>query len=346
MHDMKRYRFLEMQLEQRCKALVVELGLGTEQDIREVLPLTGGVASDIAMVDLGTRKICVKFALPRLKVAADWQAPVHRNAAEYAWLKVAADILPHTAIRLFGQSERAHGFAMEYVEGDDVYLWKDHLLAEAEVHGEASKVADLLGTVHSVSARRTFDRSAFRNRDDFRALRIEPYLSFTRCVHQPLGSAIQPLEEMLYESQSVLVHGDVSPKNILFRGSAPIILDAECATMGDASFDPAFCLNHVVLKAIHLPRSRRRLLGQVSEFWSAYTPHISWENPEHLEGRVCALLPILMLARVDGKSPVEYLSERERQTVRDISMPLIASPPARLSSFVAELERRLRGDDK
>ena len=334
-----------MQLEERCKALVAELGLAKKDDVRKIVPLTGGVASDIAMVDLGVRKICVKFALAKLKVAADWQAPVHRNAAEYAWLTVAADIFPDNAIRLFGQSEREHGFAMEFLEGSEVYLWKDRLLAEAEEHGEAPKVAQLLGKIHSVSALETFDREAFRNREDFHALRIEPYLSFTRRLHPQLASVIEPLEVMLYENQNVLVHGDASPKNILFRSGAPIMLDAECATMGDASFDPAFCLNHLLLKAIHLPRSRHRLLGQVNAFWIAYRPHISWEDPTELEKRICALLPVLMLARVDGKSPVEYLSDQERQTVRDISIPLINSPAMRLGTLVAEVTQNLTGDN-
>ena len=330
-----------MKLEQRCKAIVAELGLADPQDVRQVVPLTGGVASDIAVVDLPDRKVCVKFALPKLKVAADWQAPVHRNAAEYAWLNVAAGVSPDSSIQLFGRSEEQHGFAMEFLEGRDVFLWKDRLLAESPDRGEASRVAELLARIHAASAHHAFDRSAFRNRDDFHALRIEPYLGFTRAAHPDLAPAITPLEERLYEDESVLVHGDASPKNILFRRGAPIILDAECATMGSASFDPAFCLNHLVLKAVHLPGSRKRLLRQVTEFWSAYSSRISWEDPKGLEAQVCALLPVLMLARVDGKSPVEYLSEHARQVVREVSIPLIESPPTRLSDFVKRVAHHL-----
>ena len=66
-------------LDSRCRQLVAELGLGT--GVRHVVALSGGVASDIAMVDLGDRRLCAKFALPKLRVAADWFAPVHRNAA-------------------------------------------------------------------------------------------------------------------------------------------------------------------------------------------------------------------------------------------------------------------------
>lgn len=333
-----------MQIEERCKALVAELGLAAADDVKRIVPLTGGVASDIAMVDLGDRKLCVKFALPKLKVAADWRAPVHRNAAEYAWLDAAAKAVPDHSIQLFGRSESMHGFAMEYLEGDDVYLWKEHLLTEAPDQGEAPKVADVLGRIHAMSAQKDFDRSAFQNRDDFHALRIEPYLSYTRTRHPALADAIGPLEKMLYDSQHVLVHGDASPKNIVFRRGAPILLDAECATMGDASFDPSFCLNHLVLKAIHLPDARQRLLKQVSAFWRSYAPHISWEAPDVLETRICALLPVLMLARVDGKSPVEYLSDRNRDQVRSLAQPLIAHPPKKLEQVVAKIDDYLSGD--
>ena len=333
-----------MQIEDRCKALVAELGLAAEDEVEKVVPLAGGVASDIARVELEDRTLCVKFALPKLKVAAEWRAPVHRNAAEYAWLEVATQAAPESAIELFGRSASAHGFAMEYLQGDDVYLWKDHLLKEAADRNEASKVGNLLGKIHAYSARADFDPSAFQNRDDFHALRIEPYLSFTRKQHSALSKPIARLEDMLYGSQQVLVHGDASPKNILFRQGAPFLLDAECATMGDASFDASFCLNHLVLKSIHLPRSQQRLLRQVIAFWDGYAPHVSWEAPNALERRVCALLPALMLARIDGKSPVEYLSDRNRDRVRRLAEPLIQSPPASLEELVATVAHHLSGD--
>lgn len=266
-------------------------------------PLTGGVASDIARVDLPGRSVCVKFALPRLKVAADWRAPVHRNAAEYAWLKVAAEVCPDSAVALFGRSGAQHGFAMEYLSGRDVYLWKAALLAGRAPRGEAAAVAGVLGRIHGASAAAGFDRAPFMNRDDFHALRIEPYLVQAARVHGDLAAPLEALAAMLYDSAQVLVHGDVSPKNILMRGSGPVLLDAECATMGDASFDVAFCLNHLVLKAAHLPACRAAFLDEIGAFWAAYRDHVTWEAETALEARVCRLLPALMLARIDGKSP-------------------------------------------
>lgn len=333
---------MSVQLEVRCRELVSELGLDEAAEVQSVHPLTGGVSSDIARVVLDSQQICIKFAIPKLKVAADWHAPVHRNAAEYRWLQTAADILPSGAVQLLGRSEKLHGFAMEFISGDDVYLWKTALLAEVPDHGEAAAVGDILGRIHAASSHPEFDTSAFHNRDDFRALRIEPYLSFTAARHPELATPFNALASMLYQSEHVLVHGDVSPKNILFRTGGPVVLDAECATMGDASFDPSFCLNHLVLKAVHLPRTRARLLANAADLWRAYAAHISWEPAELLQARICSLLPALMLARIDGKSPVEYLDDDNRSLVRKLAIRLIRHPVSELDQVFEQIFAALK----
>lgn len=128
----------------------------------KVTPLTGGVASDIALVEIGSCRICMKFALAKLRVAADWYAPVHRNGAEYAWLNVAAKWRPDNMPKMFGRSQAMQGFAMEFIEGPDVYLWKTALLAGASDQGEAVKVGDLLGALHAASTAEDFDASPSR----------------------------------------------------------------------------------------------------------------------------------------------------------------------------------------
>ena len=318
----------------RCKKLVEELQLGKASRVTDVTPLTGGVASDIASFNLNGKTYCAKFALPKLKVAADWYAPVHRNAAEYAWLEFMAATCPHLAVKLYGRSASLNGFVMEFISGKDVYLWKTALLNCEPDRGEAGSVGALLGQIQAASTRSGFDKSPFQNRDDFQALRIEPYLLFTAEKHADLKSEFNVLASQLYDNQAVLVHGDVSPKNILLRDAGPVILDAECATMGDASFDPAFCLNHLLLKSFHLPDSRHSLLHSVEAFWNAYAAHLTSEDPASLEARICRLLPALMLGRVDGKSPVEYLSADTRDQVRIAGFELIRSPEEKLGPLM------------
>jgi aminoglycoside phosphotransferase (APT) family kinase protein len=162
---------------------------------------------------------------------------------------------------------------MEFLGGKDVYLWKNALLLGQQPRGEAARVADVLGQIHATSARSEFDRSPFQNRDDFDDLRIDPYLRFTATRHSQVAGQIMAVADAIYSNDTVLVHGDVSPKNIMLRGAVPVILDAECATMGDASFDPAFCINHLVLKAIHLPRVRSALLQEVLTLLASMMRH-------------------------------------------------------------------------
>lgn len=329
------------ELDSRCRRLVEALGLGQADDVTDVRPLTGGVASDIAAVRLPDREICVKFALPKLKVAADWFAPVHRNAAEYAWLSFANRVAPEAAVDLYGHAPEQHGFAMEMVAGRDVYLWKSALLDGAPDRAEARAVGDLLGRIHAASAKGV-EPGVFDNRADFHALRIEPYLLYTAGQHPDLAETITALDTMLAQAPQVLVHGDVSPKNILFRDGRPVILDAECATLQGAAFDPSFCLNHLILKAIHLPASRDNLLDQVGTFWAAYAPHVDWQDPADLERQVCRLVPALMLARVDGKSPVEYFTDADRTLTRAVSRGLIADPAPDLHTLTDTLRTALK----
>ncbi len=323
------------EFETRARRLVADLGLATADEVRSAELLAGGVASDIGVVDLGKRRICVKFALEKLKVAAEWRAPVRRNRAEYAWLAFAGGVAPRSVPALFGWSAAENGFAMEYLDGPGIRLWKASLLAGEPPQGEAAAVGALLGRIHAASTAPGFDRAPFDNAADFRALRLEPYLGFTASRHPALAGRLDDLAAALDRARTVLVHGDVSPKNILVRKEGPILLDAECATMGDASFDVAFCLNHLVLKAVHVPAIRAALLDDVAAFWAAYRADATFEDRDLLEARVAALLPALMLARVDGKSPVEYLDEAERARVRHIAIPLVARPPQRLAALIA-----------
>ena len=330
-------------LPDRCAALIEDLGLGARGDITRVVPLTGGVASDIARVDLGERRYCAKFALARLRVAAEWTAPVRRNRAEYAWLRFAGATSPGSAPRTFGRSNRLGGFVMECIDGDDVILWKSALLAENADAGQAAAVADALGRIHAASAQPGFDASAFRNAEDFAALRIEPYLICAARVHPAAADRLAALAQGLVREQGVLVHGDVSPKNVLFRDGAPVLLDAECATLGDPAFDVAFCLNHLVLKAFHAPASAARRRADLEAFRTTYVRHVAWEDPTALELRIAALLPALMLARVDGKSPVEYLSPDAQASVRAASLALLADGPRALGATMAAIAARIGG---
>jgi len=236
-------------LKARCRRLLVEPGLCKPDDALITGLIAGGIVRHCGRVLAGDQALVNKVCPCRAKGDCGLARAVHRNSAEYAWLMAASHVVPASVPRLYGRSDREGGFTMEFIEGERVYLWKAALLASAPDRNEAALVGAVMGQIHAASAQPGFDATPFRNHDDFHAIRLEPYLAFVANQHPPLANRLYGLADRHYRADRVLLHGDVSLKSILFRGNVPVILDAECATMGDASFDVAFCLNHLILKA-------------------------------------------------------------------------------------------------
>lgn len=306
--------------------IFLSLGLAAPAEDVHATALAGGVSSGIYRVDLRSGTYCVKQALPKLKVAKEWLAPVERVFSEIAYLKTVDGIAPGHVPRVLGQDEDSKSFVMEFL-GPEYRNWKAELLAGRLDLGVAAAVGDLLGRVHQRTADDADIACRFANDASFHAIRLEPYLLETARVHPALADRLEHVVERTAETRRVLVHGDVSPKNILLGPSGPVLLDAECAWFGDPAFDVAFCANHFVLKASHLPAHAPELLDAFDAFVEAYFLHVDWESRMVLERRVASLLPCLTLARVDGKSPVEYLDEEQRDLVRTATIPLVVFPP-------------------
>ena len=297
-----------------------------------VLPLTGGVSSDIWRVDLPGRTLCVKRALSKLKVSANWQAPVNRNAYEWAWLQFAAQHFPANVPRLLAHDPVAGLFAMEFLAPESHPVWKEQLLAGNVVPATARSVGHVLGRLHAESAGRADIAATFDSDRNFHSLRLEPYLLATAASHPEAAKALIALAERTAQTHLALIHGDISPKNILVGPDGPVFLDAECACYGDPAFDVSFCLNHLLLKCIVRPRQSQALRAAFDELRNAYFININWEPVIDLERRAASLLPGLLLARSDGKSPVEYLTrDEDRAMLRSVALPLLRTPVTSLA---------------
>ncbi len=303
-------------------------------EVVTVRPLTGGVSSDIVEIVTPTRRFCVKRALSRLKVAALWEAPVERNAAEAAWLRTVAAWLPDAVPALLAEDAALGLFAMDYLPPDDFPVWKSELLDGKADQIFGAEVGSRLGTIHRRSAGDSNLAQRFAHDATFEAIRIEPYLRATGRAHPELQPWFADVAARTMANKRALVHGDVSPKNILHGSRGPVFLDAECAWYGDPAFDLAFCLNHLLLKGAHRPERRQAFLGVFMALTQAYLDQVEWEPATELERRCAALLPALLLARVDGKSPVEYLDASRSDSVRRASLALIRSRPETLSAIV------------
>ncbi|MBV9252209.1 MAG: phosphotransferase [Acetobacteraceae bacterium] len=306
--------------------------------------LEGGVSSDIWRIDLPSGPICVKRALPKLRVAADWQAPVDRNRYEARWMARADEAVPGSAPRLLGQDEESGALAMEYLPPQSYKLWKAELRDGYAEPAFAMQVAESLGRIHAWTARRPDLAAEFPTDSIFYDIRLEPYLVATARAHPCLAPYLEAILATTRATKFAMVHGDVSPKNILCGPNGPVFLDAECAWWGDPAFDVAFCLNHLLLKCLWRPASRDRFLACFDALAAAYCAHVTWEPPEALEARVARLLPGLFLARVDGKSPVEYVTaEAEKNHVRRAASALLRDPTDQVGDIRQAWAKELAG---
>ena len=310
---------------------LVRLGLLRGDEAPSFTRLAGGVSSDIWRVHLGSGPVCVKRALPKLRVEQDWFAPVERNAYEAAWMRFAAAVVPEAVPPLLGQDAAAGVLVMAYLDPASHRLWKADL-REGHADPEVARVVgERLVRIHAASANDPDVAAAFATDRIFYDIRLEPYLVASARAQPDRADALHALVETTARNRRALVHGDVSPKNILIGPQGPVFLDAECAWYGDPAFDLAFCLNHLLLKCLWTPRAARELLQCYDVLAKSYLDGVDWEPPGALDARAAHLLPGLFLARIDGKSPVEYLTEAaDKERVRRVARSLLAAPVERL----------------
>ncbi|HEY5070602.1 MAG TPA: aminoglycoside phosphotransferase family protein [Caulobacteraceae bacterium] len=324
-------------------AFVAGLGLSDRGGRHLWTPLAGGVSCEAWRVETPSRTLCVKRARARLAVVDDWRAPVERVRVEYRWFETARSVVADAAPRPLGLDAERGLIAMEFLEAADHPLWKIQLLAGEVDVAAAALVGARIGAIHAATAGRRDIEVRFASDAIFFALRLEPYLLAAAERRPGVAAVLRALSARTERTRLALVHGDVSPKNILVGPKGPIFLDAETAWYGDPAFDLAFCLNHLLLKCLVVPAAIARLAQSFRALAGAYLERVEWEPRSVLEARAASLIPGLLLARVDGKSPVEYLTSFEHKAfVRTVAEPLLLQPPTTLeavrSAWQAALE--------
>lgn len=276
-------------------------------------PLSGGVSCEIYLVEDSADRFVVKRALAKLRVKADWFADISRNRHEWEYIRYVAKFLPEAVPALRHCSESDNYFAMEHLNGSFLN-WKQLLLAGKANVEHAARAGDILAQIHRHSAGDAEAMRLFDTTQNFYQLRIESYLLATGAKHPALRALFEAEAARLAGMRECLAHGDFSPKNILISPGRMVLLDCEVAWYGEPAFDLAFLLNHFFLKALLYAPKDPGLRPMIEKFWSEY--QIVRPSPE-MEPRVGRLLLMLMLARVDGKSPVEYLVPQRQQFIRD-----------------------------
>jgi tRNA A-37 threonylcarbamoyl transferase component Bud32 len=312
-------------------------GLADPSEHGDWIPLAGGVSSDIWRVDVQGSTYCVKRALGKLKVSADWFASTERNSYEWAWLNFAARHLPGNVPTPLAHDPMAGILAMSFLASENHPVWKSKLLGGDVNVAFAGEVGRLIGRLHSISTHDPSLADQLGDTKSFEAIRLEPYLLATGVRHPSVATHMQALVARTISLRIAAVHGDISPKNILVGPSGPVFLDAEAAWYGDPAFDLAFCLNHLLLKCVARPSGQSLYMQSFSSLSASYFREVNWEPRGDLEGRASTLLPALLLARVDGKSPVEYLTdETDKAFVRKVAIEWIKNPPVDLADLVRQ----------
>ncbi len=300
----------------------------------------GGVSSDVWRVDEpGREPFVVKQCLAQLRVKADWFADPARLESERRYLSEVGRITPGSVPRLLRDEPGTSYLAMEYL-GEGFTNWKGRLLAGDARLEDARRAAGLLGQIHQATRGDQRIAAAFETGALFHQLRLEPYLLATGATHPELATCFYEMVDELAGRRECLVHGDFSPKNMLVNEERFVVLDAETAWFGDPAFDLAFLLNHLHLKALYHAPIERGFADLIREARGAYFAAAG--EDARLDERTARLLLMLLLARVDGKSPVEYLNPEAGEHIRTFVFARLPQWQGNLGQLTAEWFDSLR----
>ena len=291
--------------------------------------LSGGVSNRTALLERGNGESwVVKQALAKLRVAADWYSSperIHREALGLRWL---AKVAPAGSIVSFiFEDHEHHLLAMQAVPLPHEN-WKTVLLRGELDSNHIVQFGQLLGAIHrNARALRDDLEPAFADTSFFESLRLEPYYAFSA---QQVPDASAFLNDLIAETRAnrtTLVHGDYSPKNVLVYDNRLVLLDHEVIHWGDPAFDIGFSLTHLLSKAHHLKTRRAAFIAASHLYWKSY-------NDSSFESRAVRHTLACLLARVAGRSPLEYLSAEERGVQQSAVLKLMGNAPAAIPELI------------
>jgi aminoglycoside phosphotransferase (APT) family kinase protein len=279
----------------------------------------------------------LKQSLAKLRVAVDWfSSPqrVHREALAMRWFAKLAP--PGTITELLDEDTETHIIAMEAVPKPHTN-WKTMLLAGDLRTEHVRQFAEILAAVHYSSPEL---RELFQDKTFFETLRVEPYY---RYLSHLAPEFLEPLIEETLATNASLVHGDFSPKNVLIHEGQMVLLDHEVAHYGDPAFDIGFAMAHFLSKAHHLPERREQFCDGAVEFWVRYSMDRRQRTIAYptFESRCVRHSLACLLARVRGRSPLEYLTTAERDRQAEIVLHIMRNPPSEIPSMIATFKKEL-----
>ncbi|HEX8522585.1 MAG TPA: phosphotransferase [Tepidisphaeraceae bacterium] len=328
---------LDIEREAELERYLRDTGRIAPDEKIDVKVLAGGVSNRTVWVRRASGECWVlKQALAKLRVKVDWFADPRRVQREAMGLRFLANLAPAGAITpLVFEDPHHHLLAMQAV-CDPHQNWKTMLLAGDLQPHHVCQFARILAQIHR-NAFEQRDRLAqeFQDRSFFESLRIEPYYLYS-AEHEPRAQHfLHNLVDQTRATRRTLVHGDYSPKNILVHQDKLVLLDHEVIHFGEPAFDVGFAMTHLLSKAHHLPSHRNQFAEAAHLFWQTYRTDIAavaWSTD--IEPRSIRHTIACLLARVVGRSPLEYLDEQKRNAQREAAVALINTEPAAIPNFI------------
>jgi 5-methylthioribose kinase len=290
--------------------------------------LGGGVSNTVLLIEADGQRFILKQSLAKLRVEQDWYSDRARVFRESSALRQLAEFLPPCAVPEVLFEDRENFLFAMTAAPPQAETWKVQLLRGSASEDVAGQAGIILGKMITATWRDPGFEAEFGDQTVFDELRIDPYYRSTASRHPDLAVHFAELIAESNKRRVCLVHGDWSPKNLLISDPGVMAIDFEVIHYGDPSFDAAFLVNHLLLKSFYLPQWRNRYHAAAASFWNTLQQHLPQEA-DWFEAATIRHLGALMLARVDGKSPAEYIREEAlKQRVRHFARDLILEPPA------------------
>ena len=338
----------------------------------DITKLPGGVSSRCILIhrEPPYPDWVMKQSLEKLRVEVDWFSDPERIHREAAGIRTLGQLLPAgTVPALYFEDHEEHLLAMAAVPRPHEN-WKSLLLSGIVSRSHVKQFAQLLNLIHFEAAKKSNTLAlAFRDSTNFESLRLAPYFTYTAEQVPCARGFINGLVQQTRKRQLTLVHGDYSPKNILIYNERLVLLDHEVIHWGDPAFDVGFALAHLLSKAHHLLPQRNVLRNAAKYFWRIYKngnfvergdreqvrfehwdsrdEQMHHEQPgieqwrQDLEHFAVRHSLACLLARVAGKSPLEYLTEKEREVQRVIVTDLMDHCPNTIDTLINSFVDRL-----
>ena len=305
--------------------------------------LSGGISNRTVKVAWPNGHAWIlKQALPKLRVSVDWFSNPERidvEARALRWMNRSTP--PGTAPEFIFEDAANYLMAMEAIP-EQHQNWKSALLAGHIVLDHFEQFGRMLGTIHRKSSASEADCRGFEDTTYFENLRLDPYYLYTAQQVPEARVFLESLVEETRRRKDCLVHGDFSPKNVLLYRDRLVLLDYEVFHWGEPAFDVGFAMAHFLSKIHHLPQGRRRMTEATLRFVELYRAEVAllpWAAD--LEPRLVRHALACSLARVAGKSLLEYMSPGENARQREVVQQLMTKPPVNIAGLIAKFIEKI-----